>query len=167
MVMNPPRRNYSPQILAALGSVVILSLLPFFLYFALIVATGDAGGPLNLVLIPCANLMAACFITLVICIPLSLFLEQRLPNSGRREHFGSRPLLLSGVVWGLILIFIVMGFALAVSRVLNGPDTDSATVWLFRFLYLGGIPLLLSGFTYWFLLEVVRKVMSRGEENVA
>jgi len=37
-----------------------MTLLPLLLYFALIVAYSDVGGELNLILIPCANLIAVC-----------------------------------------------------------------------------------------------------------
>jgi len=102
----------------------------------------------------------------VICIPLSSFLERRFRNRGSSAHIGSQSLLLSGFVRGLILIFVIIGFTIAVGRILSGPDTDSATLWLLHFLYLGSIPLLLGVFTYWVLLAVVRRVLLHSEESV-
>jgi hypothetical protein len=171
--VNSQRRNSSPHVFAALGSITILTFLPLIFYCVLIVVTNDAGGPLNLVLIPCTNLIAASLFTLVFFFPLSILLERLLQKVNRNEHPKVSSFLLSGVVWVLILSLVVSGFMLVIGTILEVPlalwilgerDVESMIVLLFQFLFLGGVPFLLGGATYWFLLQASRKILSNREE---
>src|SRR5687768_3116695 len=110
--MNSQRSNSSPHVFAALGSITILTFLPLFFYVVLVVVTDDVGGPLNLVLIPCSNFIAASLFTLVFFFPLSILLERLFQRANRNEHTKVSSFLLSGVVWVLILSLVVSGFML-------------------------------------------------------
>ena len=176
--MNSQRRNNSPHIFAGLGTIIVVTILPLFLYFVLMVVTNDVGGPLNLVLIPCSNLISAILFTLIVFFPLSILLERVSQKVSRNRVNRINPVLFSGVILVLMLALVVGVFILAASSILvnhitilifdvifGERDVNSVTVWLFRFLYLGGVPFFLGSATYWFLLQVSRAVMSHGEQR--
>jgi hypothetical protein len=141
----------------------------------LIFATEDVGGPLNLIIIPCSNLIAAIFFTFIIFFPSSRLVDWFLQKINQNLQRRLSSLLLPGIVLVLILILLIAGFTLVAGIILENPlalqiigkqDTDSFLV-LFKFLFLGGVPFLLGGFMYWFLLQASRKVLiSRKKEQV-
>jgi hypothetical protein len=168
------QRDSLPHVFAALGSILILTCLPVFFYFVLMVATNDAGGPLNLILIPCSNLIVASLFTLVLFFPLSKLLDKLFQKISRDEQPKVNAMLVSGVIWVLILVLVIGGFALVMGTLLEVPlalwilgeqDVESVIVWLFRFLFLGGLPILLGGATYWFLLQASRKVLAHRKDR--
>jgi len=171
--VNSQLHKSSPHVIAAIGTIIILTFLPVFFYFVLTFVTADVGGLLNLVLIPCSNLIATILFTAIFFFPLSKLLDwiwQRMSLDGQRRISS---FLFSGIVLVLILVFVVGGFTLTMGTILENPlalrvlgkqDIDSVMVWLLRFLFLGGVPFLLGGVTYWFLLQTSRKLCSNRED---
>lgn len=172
--MNTRQHNRSSHVIAAIGSIIFLTFLPIFFYFVLIFVTADFGGPLNLILIPCSNLIAAILFTGIFFFPLSKLLDwlwQRVSPNG--QHSTSL-LFVSGVVLVLILGLVIGGFALVVGVILGNhfalgilgeQDVESVVVWFFSLLFLGGVPFFLGGATYWFLLQTSRKVLSNRKDD--
>jgi hypothetical protein len=156
--VNSQRSNFFPYVLAALVSIAILTFLPVLMYFALLFATNDVGGPLNLLLIPCANFVAASSFTLVLFLPLSKLLDKLF-----QEVNGS--ILFSGVVLCFILLLVVISFTYTAVHVLGQQVPGPAMEEVFRFLLLGGVPFLLGGATFWFLLQVSRKLLPNREKR--
>lgn len=70
------KRRVVRHILALVSSTVFLAVVPVILYGALIVWSGDLGGPLNLVIIPVASALIGFAISLVAFLPLSLLSER-------------------------------------------------------------------------------------------
>ncbi len=158
--MDSCRSEVLPHIFAVLGSIAFLTFLPCLLYFLLMVATNDVGGPLNLILIPCSNLIIASFFTFVIFFPLSIIMEALFRRGWQKAQNQADPLLISGVILGLILALVVVGYTFVINRILVERDVNSGMMCLARFLFLGGVPFLIGGVTYWFFLQASRKFLS-------
>ncbi len=163
------RHNRSSHVIAAIGSIIFLTFLPIFFYFVLIFVTADFGGPLNLILIPCSNLIAAILFTGIFFFPLSKLLDWLSQRVSPNGQYSTSSLLVSGVVLILILGMVISGFALVLGiilenrfllEILSEQELESVVVWFFSFLFLGGVPFFLGGATYWFLLQTSRKVLS-------
>ena len=162
------QRSSLPYVFASIGNITILTFLPIFFYCILIFATTDVGGPLNLVLIPCSNLIIAALSTLFF-LPLSKMVDRLSQKAHTNwQHRINSPLLF-GIVLFLILSFVIGGFTLMIGVILENPfalqvlgeqDIESVIVWLARFLFLGGVPFLLGGPLYWFLLQLSRKMLA-------
>ncbi len=60
------------HVLAVIWSTAFLTIVPTIFYGALIIASGDLGGPLNLILVPMAGSIIGFVISLVVCLPFSL-----------------------------------------------------------------------------------------------
>lgn len=60
------------HVLAVIWSTGFLTIVPAIFYGALIIASGDLGGPLNLILIPMASSIIGFVISLVVFFPFSL-----------------------------------------------------------------------------------------------
>ncbi len=172
--MDARQNRNSPYVIAFIGSIIILTSLPIFFYFVLIFVTSDPGGPLNLVLIPCLNLFASIIFTGVVFLPLSALLEW-LRKKGNKNYAPER---IQFFFWGsvllLILVVITAGFVFAAGIILGSPlalqllgnqDIHAVSGSLFRFLFLGGIPLVLGGVTYGFLLQLSRKLISNRQDQ--
>ena len=171
--MNSQQSNL-PYVFSTIGNVIILTFLPVFFYFVLLFATSDIGGPLNLVLIPCSNLIASILFTLAFFYPFSKLLDLLFQKVSQNGQSRINSFILSAVVSVLILVLIVGGLIFAIGVILEKPfafqilgeqDIDSVMVWLLRFLFLGGVPFLLGGSMYWFLLQSSRKVLSNRKQE--
>lgn len=166
--LNSQRPDRLPHVIAAVGSVIFLTCLPIFLYFVLLFAANDTGGPLNLIVIPCLNFVTAILFTLIFFFPLSKLLDWLFQKGSRTKQRSRNSFYVSAVLLGLVLVLVMGGFILAVGIILQNPlvlrilDTqvNSVMVWLLRVLFYGGLPVLLGGATYWFLLQTSRKVLS-------
>jgi hypothetical protein len=181
--MNLLRRRSSPYVIAAIGSIAILTYLPLFIFSVLIFpASHSIGGPLMVLLyienpfvILHANLIVAGLSTPVFFIPLSILLDwsiQKANQGGERRKYS---FLLSAGLWAAVLILVVGSFTLAfgsffenpsILRVFGEQSVDShiasqAQTWSLWFLFLGGIPLVLGGVVYWLLLQMSRRMLSQ------
>jgi hypothetical protein len=146
-----------------------------FFYSVLIFVTADVGGPLNLVLIPCSNLIAAVLFTFIFFFPLSKLADWLSQKLHPFWQLRINSLLLAGIFLFLLLFFVIGGFTLVMGVILDNPlavqilgkqNINSVMVGLFRFLFHGGIPFLLGGSMYWFLLQSSRKILaSRKKEQ--
>lgn len=164
-----------PNMVAVIGSVIFLTCLPMFLYLALIFATNDPGGPLNLILIPCSNLFAAIVFTVIFSYPLSRLWDRLLVNASQNRQ---RKIVLHVLtaLGGLGWVLVCGGFAIAMGVVLKVPwllqvlDTqaDAVMVGLIRVLFWGGIPILIGGTTYWLFFQASRRLLSNrhGEQEL-
>lgn len=85
------------------------------------------------------------------------------------HHFDSTTIILF-----LFLFFVIGGFTLVISVILENPfalqvlgkqNIDSVMAWLFRFLFLGGVPFLLGGSMYWFFLQSSRKILASRKQK--
>jgi len=76
MQSSTTKRRVVRHILALVSSTAFLAVVPVILYGALIVWSGDLGGPLNLVIIPVASAAIGFVISLVAFLPLSLLSER-------------------------------------------------------------------------------------------
>jgi hypothetical protein len=173
--VNSQRYSIASHVIAAIGSIIFLSYLPVIVYFAGIFLSGDVGGPFNLIIIPCANCTASILLTAIFFLPLSKLLDwlfQKINRYGQRK---ANSFLFSGIVLILLLGLVISGFTFAmglmsgnpyVSWILGKQNAESVIVWLFMFLFYGGVPFLLGGVTYWFLLQASRKLLSyrKGEQ---
>lgn len=76
MQSSATKRRVLRHILALVSSTALLAVVPVILYGALIVWSGDIGGPLNLVIIPVASAIIGFTISLMVFLPLSLLSER-------------------------------------------------------------------------------------------
>jgi Kef-type K+ transport system membrane component KefB len=173
--VNSQQFNSVAHIIASIGSVIFLTCLPIFFYFVLLFAANETRGLSNLIVIPCLNLISAVLFTLIVFFPLSKLLDwlfqKVIQNRKRRIVL----LFVSIVFLGLGWVLVFGGFALAMGVVLKNPfvlqvlDTqvDSIMVALIRVLFYGGLPVLLGGASYWFLLQASRKILSNRNNGKA
>ena len=166
--MNSQRSDNTPYVIASIGSVIFLTCLPMFLYFVLLFAANDTGGPGNFIVIPCLNLISAILFTLILFFPLSKLLDKLFFKVSQNRQRRMALLFISSLLGGLGWVLVCAGFTLAMGIILKNPlviqtlDTqvDSVMVMLLRVLLYGGLPVLLGGATYWFLLQASRKILS-------
>lgn len=177
VILRTERSKTPPDEIAAIGSFIILGLLPICAYSVGMIATGDIGGPLNCVLIPCSNVTVAAIMALVILLPSSRLRNTILTEP--EQHVGerkNRALWYSGVLFALVLVVVAGSFGLIYAVVVRNSlalqaigirDAATITQWLMVVLLFGGVPLVLSVPTYWFLLELSRKLLwnKRQEEE--
>jgi hypothetical protein len=172
--MDSQRSNSTPYIIAAIGNIILLTILPIFLYLILIFIATDAVGPLNIVLIPCSNLIATILFTIIIFFPLSKLLDWLLQKANPNEQYRKASFLFSCAALALTLVLVIGSFTLVVGIILENPftlqvlgeqDVDSVMLWLLPLLFLGGVPFLLGGFTYWFLLQTSRKLVANRKDK--
>jgi hypothetical protein len=155
------------HVIASIGNILLLTGLPMLFCCSLIVATADVGGPLNLIIIPCANCAAATITTVIVFFPISTVLERELRRIRPEWQTRVFSLQTAGVLFTINLILIVAGFLLVLGVILENAlalhivgdfDRETVVVGLVRVLFLGGIPLLLGGTMYWFLLRASNKL---------
>ena len=76
MQSSTTKRRVVRHVLAVMSSTAFLAVVPVILYGALIVWSGDMGGPLNLVIIPVGSALIGFAISLVAFLPFSLLAER-------------------------------------------------------------------------------------------
>jgi hypothetical protein len=161
--------------IAVIGSVIFLTCLPIFLYLVLLFAANDTGGPLNLVIIPCSNLIVAILFTVIFSYPLSRLFDWLLVKVSQNRQRKIVLVMVSAVFGGLGWVLVCGGFAIVVGVVLRvslllrilDTQVDVVMVGLLRVFLYGGLPVLLGGTTYWFALQASRRLLSNrndGEE---
>jgi heme/copper-type cytochrome/quinol oxidase subunit 4 len=97
--------RFRRHVLATLCSIGIMTLIPSASYVGLIVRSGDLGGPLNIVFIPAVSAVIGFVISLLVFLPLSLFVE----NSDFQRWWRIVGFVLSGIVAIVVLAWAVFG----------------------------------------------------------
>ena len=97
-------RRYSRHVFALVCSTGFLTIVPTALYGALIVWSGDLGGPVNLVIIPVTGAIVGLGISLVVFMPISLLAESSSLQRWQRRVGGLLVALTS--VGVLVWIFV-------------------------------------------------------------
>ncbi len=171
--MSEERSKTPPDEIAAIGSIVILTFLPGCLYSVLMAAVpGGVGGLLSCLLVPCANFIAASFFVLVILFPSWRLMNRLFPKLSRKVQEGNDRLLrYSGILFLAALGLVIASFAVGLIVLVSHPlfsssgeqDGVSVIIWLLEFLYFGGVPFVLGGATYWFLLAWSYKTQSNSD----
>lgn len=162
------------HLIAWTGNILILTGLSGLFYVILILATADVGGPLNLVIVPCANCCTATIATVIVFAPISMIMERILRQTKPTLQARIFSLQTAGFVFSVNLVLILGGFVLILGVILQnqfalqlvgGYDRETVVVGLFRVLFLGGIPFLLGGTLYWFLLRVSDRLRMSQTKN--
>jgi hypothetical protein len=102
---NMRSRRLSKHVIAMVCSTGFMTLVPTALYGALIVWSGDLGGPLNPVLIPAMSGVIGFIISLLIFLPLSLLTE----NSDFQRWWRIAGFVLSALAAVVILVWVFFG----------------------------------------------------------
>ena len=68
-----PRINR--HVFASISSTGFLTIVPVILYSALIISSGDIGGPLNLIIIPMASVIIGIVVSLAVFLPVSFLAD--------------------------------------------------------------------------------------------
>jgi hypothetical protein len=160
------QRFWVRHLVAAAGTTLVLPSLVIGFYLLLIIVTNDVGGPLALVLVPIVNCIATIAFACVL-FPVMALLERLLIRTRPKWQRRVFSPLLAGALFGINALLVIAGFLFLIGTTLWGSlSQESATMGLFRFLFLGGTPLVLGVTLYWFLLRVGdRQAGSPGERD--
>jgi len=123
--------------MASLASLILSAFIPLSAYLRLTDETGDLGGPLNLLLIPCINLLVGLVVSVITCQLLKYLRKNKLRNF----------FLVSFFLFGLVFAGMI-----SFSRFTFSPSNTNFQ--MVQFLALGGCGLIISGPTYWFFHEM-------------
>jgi hypothetical protein len=140
------------RILAALISLPITLALPVLLYMLTILISGDLGGPLNLVIVPCINCVSA-LVVAGLSSPLCYLTESvaaQLPTAWRLRVLSAQT---AGILLAFCSIVAVTAYVITYRATVQQPESDLPG--LVSVFLLGGTPLLIGTVLQWFLLRIL------------
>lgn len=154
--MNSARKYITRHFMALVGSTIVFANFSVVLYVSLVMISSDWGGPLTCIAAPFFNgLVAALFF------PISVLLEHWLVDKLESQAVGLY--LAVGTMLSIVGLGLILVGALLLGALFDGGQWRES---LLVVAFYGGIPLLLGGPLYWFILCISRGRDSgcRGED---
>jgi hypothetical protein len=153
-------------VILAVWIVVLTGIIPMCFYSFLVGATGDMGGPLVLPSISCANLVTS-IVAAIVYAPLTILLERLLHKTRPRWQQWALSPLVAGVSFAIILVLVLLGWV-PLYKIFASGSTETPKEWIYYigpiqvsglYYLCGGVPLVLGGPLYWFLLRISDKLV--------
>jgi hypothetical protein len=135
-------------------------------YSSLVGATGDMGGPGFLPFISCANLVTS-IVAAIVYVPLTILLERLLHKTRPRWQRWALSPLVAGAPFAIILVLVLLGWVPFYEAIASGNSSEILEKGVYHvgpiqvsgvYYLCGGVPLVLGGPLYWFLLRIIDKL---------
>jgi hypothetical protein len=153
-------------VILAVWIAVLTGIIPMCLYSSLVGATGDMGGPLFLPGISFANLVTS-IVAAIVTVPLTILSEWLLHKIRPKWRRWALSPLIAGVPFAIILVLVLLGWV-PLYKIFASGSTETPEEWTYYigpiqvsglYYLCGGVPLVLGGPLYWFLLRISDKLV--------